>query len=355
MKLSVVAAATALALSSLTPAPADAAPKTRNVAIVIYEGAEVLDFAGPSEVMSAAGHLAGFGTNVYTVSRSTEPVMVQGFIKVVPQYSIDNAPKPDVVVIPGGSSNALSSDPKMMTWLKSTTAASEVTLTVCTGAFPLAEVGIFDGMTITTFHGAIEGLQAKAPKAHVEHGRRFVDNGKYVTTAGVSAGIDGALHVVARLWGRRVADQTAQYMEYHWTPESYLAGRYAYWNPSTDERGRTLQQAKAAIDEKRPNDAIPQLRTLLQHDADGEAAVLLGNTLMDTHDRKGAIAAYKRVVPSQKSYARATYNLACAYALDGDRTAAKATLTKAFGAGIKRDLASSDPDLVSIKDDIATL
>ena len=255
----------ALLLSAST-----ALAKPKNVAIVVYDRAEILDFAGPTEVLAAASSFARSGgedaMNVYLVARSTRPIKVQGVVVVTPTYSIDNAPKPDLVVIPGGASDNLSNDPAMMRWLMRVTAASDATLTVCTGAFPLAKAGVFDGLEITTFYGAVESLRAIAPKAKVTHGRRFVDNGKYITTAGVSAGIDGALHLTARLFGRRVADQTARYMEYHWTPEPYLAKDYQYWNPSLDDRvteelspeGEALSFMFIAVfGERRPKSAAP--------------------------------------------------------------------------------------------------
>src|SRR5436305_11754024 len=106
---------------------------------------------------------------------------------------------------------------------------------------------MLDGHDVTTFHGAIEPLRKNYPNARVQDGRRFVDNGHIVTTAGISAGIDGSLNVVARLLGRRVADEVATYMEYHWTPEAYLATKYAYLNPSTNEAGRQIQNGDVAF------------------------------------------------------------------------------------------------------------
>jgi transcriptional regulator GlxA family with amidase domain len=238
-----VALTIAAATASAAPGPAP-----RNVAIVIYEGVEILDFAGPAEVLDAAGTFAspGGGTalNVYTVSKSTKPLKSQGFITILPEYSIENAPRPDLVVVPGGNSGSITNDPEFFAWVKGAAGKAEATLTVCTGAFVLAKAGYLDGKEITTWYGAIEKLRQQAPKAMVQPGRRFVDNGRFVTTAGVSAGIDGSLHLVARLFGRAVADQTARYMEYHWTPEPYLAKDYKLLNPSTDEEGRRLQLAE---------------------------------------------------------------------------------------------------------------
>ncbi len=354
--------AAAVFLVALPARPVDAAPRAsakpvRKVAIVLYDGVEVLDFAAPAEVLQAAGGFAGGpgarALQVYTVARSKAPLTSQGFITVVPQYSIDDAPAPDLVVIPGGNSRVLSDDPAMMKWLTGTAARSEATLTVCTGAFPLAGAGAFDGLEITTWYGAIEGLRALAPKARVTHGRRFVDNGRYLTTAGVSAGIDGALHLVARLYGRRVADQTARYMEYHWTPEPYLAKRYRYWNPSTDRRGRQLQAAELAVDEERWPDAIAAYRKLTAGDRNGAAWMGLGDALFRTGDRAGAAAAYRRVGRASPAWSAARYNLACALARSGQRDAAVAAIEQAIAAGASRLHALADDDLAAIRDRIA--
>jgi putative intracellular protease/amidase len=340
-----------LALSASIASPAEAKP--RNVAIVIYEGAEILDFAGPAEVLKAAGSFgtdsAGEALVPYTVARTRDAITAQGFIRIVPQYSIADAPRPDVIVIPGGNSSALSSDKAMMEWLLASTSKAEVTLTVCTGAFPLAEAGRFDGMEITTWYGAIAGLQEKAPKAHVKSGRRFVDNGKYITTAGVSAGIDGALHLVARLLGRRVADQTARYMEYHWTPEPYLSTGYAYWNPSTDERGRAGQRAAMAVDEKRWPEAIAIMRKLAaDKPSDGEAWMGLGWVLGKKGDRAGAIAAYKRVPASSPRRGEALVQMARELVAAGDRKGAVRALTDGIAAGFSREHAMHDPALAAL-------
>jgi transcriptional regulator GlxA family with amidase domain len=343
----------------LPPAAVKAAPKPKNVAIVVYERAEILDFAGPAEVLSSAGNFAGqagqSALNVYLVARTLDPIKAQGFIKITPDYSIENAPTPDIVVIPGGASGALSDDPKMLQWLTTVTGKSETTLTVCTGVFPLAKAGLLDGKDITTWYGAIAHLRTEAPRTRVHDGRRFIDNGKFITTAGVSAGIDGALHLVARLYGRRIADQTARYMEYHWTPESYLATTYSYWNPSTDDRGRQLQQAQAAADEKRWSDAVALYKQLAADDKTGAAALGLGNALFFSGDRKGAILVYERVAASSPAYKTAVYNLACAYALEGKKAQARAALKKAFAAGVPREQALGDSDLASLKDEIAKL
>lgn len=108
--------------------------------------------------------------------------------------------------------------------------SGELVFTVCTGAFVLAKTGLPNGREVTTWYGALKALEDNHAELNVVHGKRFVDSGPFVTTAGVSAGIDGALHVVARLLGRSVADGTAQYMEYRWTPEPYLTTGYHQLN-----------------------------------------------------------------------------------------------------------------------------
>lgn len=218
-------------LSGAEPTAKPTKPATRNVAIVLYEGVELLDFAGPGEVFSAAanfGAVAGQPAfRVYTVATSKATLTSQGFLKVIPDFTIDDAPTPDLIVIPGGNSATLTNDPLFMAWARKAFTGAEVSLSVCTGAFVLGKAGLLDGRSATTWFGAIEKLRKAVPHASVQEGRRFIDQGPVVTTAGVSAGIDGALHVVARLLGRDVAERTAQYMEYRWSPEPYLIGSYA--------------------------------------------------------------------------------------------------------------------------------
>jgi transcriptional regulator GlxA family with amidase domain len=188
----------------------------RNVAIFVHEGVELLDFAGPGEVFAAAGHGRAF--NVYTVAASPGPILSQRFVTVTPQYTLANCPKPDIIVLPGGRTDLPLADPNVIEWIKTASRDAEVTLSVCTGAFLLARAGLLDGVEATTHWGSIEDLRGTAPKTKVLENLRYVDSGRVVTSAGVSAGIDGALHVVDRLLGRGPALQTARYMEYKWEP-----------------------------------------------------------------------------------------------------------------------------------------
>jgi transcriptional regulator GlxA family with amidase domain len=109
-------------------------------------------------------------------------------------------------------------DAVLTDWIKARSQEAELVLSVCTGALPLAKAGLLDGLEATTHHGAIDLLREVAPKTTVHAGRRFVDNGRVVCSAGMAAGIDMSLHVVGRLLGREVADKTARRMEYPWQP-----------------------------------------------------------------------------------------------------------------------------------------
>jgi transcriptional regulator GlxA family with amidase domain len=184
----------------------------RNVAIFVFQGMELLDFAGPAEVFQAAGPKF----NVYTVAESMEPVVSQKFVKIVPQYSIQKCPKPDLLIMPGGDTSAPLGSPAVIAWVKQVSGEAEVTMSVCTGAFVLAKAGLLDGQPATTNWSQLGRLGKAAPDIQVRSKVRFVDSGKIVTTAGVSAGIDGALHIVDRLLGHTAAAFTARGMEYKW-------------------------------------------------------------------------------------------------------------------------------------------
>jgi transcriptional regulator GlxA family with amidase domain len=338
--------AVAVFLLAVAAGAAEHKPYTRNVAIVVYNNAELLDFAGPTEVLAAA---SGFGNvtgdnafKVYLVARTKEPVLAQGFIKVTPDYAYADAPKPDVLVVGGGNAAELTKDPAFMAWFKKAAEDSEVVLTVCTGAVVLSKTGLIDGLEITTWYGAIEGLQKSNPKITVKDGRRFVDNGKYITTAGVSAGIDGGLHLVSRLLGRRTADEVARYMEYHWTPEPYLARQYAYLNPSTSDTGRQLQLASLSVESKDYSTAVATYRAVLAHEpANAMVWGELAQALEGSEDHRGAADAYVKAVsnapadvsPWRRSHA--LYSAAVEYAKAGDTTRSADLLKQAVSAGIQ--------------------
>jgi transcriptional regulator GlxA family with amidase domain len=342
-----------LTLPAAAAEPAPRATYTRNVAIVLYDGVEILDFAGPSEVFQAAGRFGRSGVTpafrVYTVAVSREPLTSQGFVKIVPEFTFDDAPAPDLVVFPGGSSDRLTEDEKAMRWATKTMGAAEVTLTVCTGAFVPAKAGLLDGLDVTTYYGAIDGLKQEAPKARVQEGRRFIDNGKIVTTAG----IDGALHVVARLLGCSVADRTARYMEYRWTPESYLAEQYSLLNPSLDAAGRAMQQAMLLEEAKDFEGAAEAWRAILAKDSGNAFAwYRLGFSLHGMGKLDEAVQAANKAAESPELRGRALFNVACARAVQGRKPEALEALRGAVDAGFKESwYLKNEPDLASIRSD----
>lgn len=190
-------------------------PAPKKVAIFLYKGAEILDLAGPSEVFAASGF------DTYTMSVDGKEVLSQGFITIKPQYSLENAPIPDIVVFPGGGATVPANDARVMEWVKKLHDRGSILMSVCTGAQILARAGYLDNKNITTWHGYIKDLQKLVPTAVVLGNTRYVDNGNIITTAGVSAGIDGALYLVSRLNGMEAAKQTAYYMEYDkWDPRA---------------------------------------------------------------------------------------------------------------------------------------
>jgi len=211
------------------------------VAIYLYDGVELLDFSGPGEVFGATE-----GFEVYTVSKDGEEILSQGYVTVKPEFSIDTAPRPDLVVFPGGGTLKTSKDPEVLNWIRDLAAGGTMNMSVCTGARILASAGVLDGLNVTTWYGFTDRLQELLPESRVHEDTRFVDSGNILTTAGVSAGIDGALHMVARIKGQDVAESTARYMEYDkWEPG---AGMIDYQNPLVEAiRTRGLDHALESV------------------------------------------------------------------------------------------------------------
>jgi transcriptional regulator GlxA family with amidase domain len=204
-------------------------PHQRTVAMVLFDGVEVLDFAGPFEVFSLAGagpSLPG-PFNVFTVAERRSVTAGSGLV-VVPTYRFDEAPQPDILVVPGGNISRPDGthvgrrhemhNPVMLAYVQRVFAAAELTISVCTGAMILAMAGLVEGLRITTHHGCYQELRDLVPSATVVEGVKMVDTGRLITSGGISAGIDMSLAVVQRLLGERVARQTAEEMEYDWAP-----------------------------------------------------------------------------------------------------------------------------------------
>jgi transcriptional regulator GlxA family with amidase domain len=190
--------------------------KRRNVSILLFDDVEVLDFAGPFEVFTAADELLGYmAFCVGTVAESAGQIRAHNGLTVVADRSVATAPAPDVLVIPGGfGTRRLLDRPALLDWVKSVHATAEVVLSVCTGSLVLAKAGLLDGLTVTTHHEVLPLLEKLAPRSTVVRGERFLDHGKICTAAGVSAGIDASLHLVGRLMNPETATRTADYIEY---------------------------------------------------------------------------------------------------------------------------------------------
>ncbi len=188
----------------------------RHVAILCFDDVEVLDLAGPFEVFAVTDELQGRGVfNTFTLAESPGTVRAVNGLKIVPDHTLESAPDPAVLVVPGGQgTRALLRRPSLLEWVSRRAARAEVTLSVCTGALVLAQAGLLAGRRVTTHHDCLDLLRRLAPDATVDGTRRFHDTGRIVTAAGISAGIDVSLHVVARLLGDGVAEQTMRYMEY---------------------------------------------------------------------------------------------------------------------------------------------
>jgi transcriptional regulator GlxA family with amidase domain len=190
----------------------------RTVCIAIFDEVEVLDFCGPFEVFSVTGGRHGLTPfEVCTVAEREKPVKARGGLSVNPAYMFDNCPRPDILLIPGGMGTRREmNNPRMLQWLRSQAEDAELILSVCSGALVLAKAGLLNGLRATTHHGALDELRAIHPDIVVDGQQRFIDNGRVIVSAGISAGIDMSLHVVARLLGREQALETARYMEYEW-------------------------------------------------------------------------------------------------------------------------------------------
>jgi putative intracellular protease/amidase len=215
--IAAVVATAAIAARTISDPPKPDDERERNVAIVIYPDVELLDFAGPGEVFAASHSKAGHLFHVYTVAESLEPCSSMGFLKVTPQYTFENCPKPDIVVVPGG--HVPLNSVKLRDWVRAQSKDAELMMSVCNGALVYASAGLLKGLEVTTHRSALQNLALTEPEARVYTNRRFVDNGRVMTSAGISAGIDGALHVVGRLCGEETAWETARYMEYDWRPD----------------------------------------------------------------------------------------------------------------------------------------
>jgi transcriptional regulator GlxA family with amidase domain len=197
--------------------------RKQTVGILIFDDVEVLDFAGPFEVFSRTRLVPGLDSrrsdesapfDVFTVARTSDPIIAIGGLKVTPGYAWNAAPPIDILVVPGGfGTRALLKDYATLQWIRSVAERASLVTSVCTGALLLAQTGLLTHKRATTHWAALDLLASLDPSIQVEPDARVVSDG-IVSSAGVAAGIDMAFTVVERLCGREVADETARYIEY---------------------------------------------------------------------------------------------------------------------------------------------
>lgn len=226
----------------------------KKAAILIFDGVQIIDYTGPYEIFGAAG------LQVFTVATSTAPITTSMGMKVIPHYALDDAPAADVLLIPGGGIFATQQDPNVIKWIQERSKQTEIVMSVCNGALILAKTGLLDGLMATTTAGLMDGLTAISPKIKVVRDRRYVDNGKIITTAGLSSGIDGAFYVVSRLFGKGRAQLVALGEEYDWKGDSSyaranLADRHIF---RAIGRGLALPVPEGAKAELQATEGTPQ-------------------------------------------------------------------------------------------------
>jgi transcriptional regulator GlxA family with amidase domain len=194
------------------------------VGILVFDSAEVLDFAGPYEVFTTASRvhrrIAPTAPEIFrvcTIGATGASVRARAGLLVQPDFTFDDHPPLDVLIVPGGVVTGVLAQPRVTDWIATVATDATITASVCTGAFLLAAAGLLNGCAATTHWEDADELRAQFPDVLVRRRVRWVDEGRVVTSAGISAGIDMCLHLVERLAGRDLATQTARQMEFAWT------------------------------------------------------------------------------------------------------------------------------------------
>lgn len=197
------------------------------VAILAFDGVEALDFAGPFEVFTTATrmhHRADPGAaplfevlSVADVPDTRHAVQARAGLRLLVDHRLAECPPCDVLVVPGGVVDAPLASPATLQWIATQSKTAQITASVCTGAFLLAASGVITSEEVTTHWEDVADLRAAFPSLQVRDDRRWVDLGRVVTSAGISAGIDMSLHLVERLGGRTLAERTARQMDFTWT------------------------------------------------------------------------------------------------------------------------------------------
>ena len=189
-----------------------------NIAIFIYDDAEVLDFSGPFEVFSTASRLSNQAPlfNVFLLAEKKSPVTARAGYSVNPHFDFDDHPEIDVLIVAGGVHDRELEKESVLNWVSKIENHAQIVASVCTGAFILAAAGLLSGLSVTTHWEDISDLQDSYPDLTVMPSQRWVDEGKFITSGGISAGIDMSLHLVSRLADLELAEKTARQMEFDW-------------------------------------------------------------------------------------------------------------------------------------------
>lgn len=319
------------------------------VALLLFPGVELLDFAGPGEVFSAARDNDGNNLfEVYTVGINKNQVQSMQFLTLTPTFDPSDAPTPDIVVLPGGDVLPVMADSTMLQWITRLARAKKLLLSVCNGASVLGKLGLLDGLQVTTHHGNMEILQLLAPKVICMRDRRFVDNGNVITTAGISAGIDGALYVVAKLKGFDAAQRTATHMEfdywYGFAPER-IEKPEVMANGVTAQRGRIHRGREWAVMTlfmKIRNEgvaaALQQYPQMLARTS-GHDKEMIEETMMDenawwllenSREREVGLAVFRFIAAAYPHSAKAQQRLGQAYLFAGQKAEARSSLKRAL-------------------------
>ena len=188
----------------------------RNVGIYLFNNVELLDFAGPYEVFSVTSELNNYEIfRVFTVTEDGGPVKSVNGLKIIPDCSIKDHPQIDILIIPGGDgTKAVINNSVVLDWIRKVYEKTEIMMSVCSGARIPGVLGLIDNLESTTHHEVFGDLRRIAPLTIINEEKRFIDNGRIMTSGGISAGIDLSLHIVKKLCGKSIADKTIRYMEY---------------------------------------------------------------------------------------------------------------------------------------------
>ncbi len=221
----VLAASATASFAQTTTTPAKSAMttpakavKTRNVAFLIYDGVETLDLGGPLDVFTKANFITGGGYNAYTVGLTHDTVQAEAqSFGLTPKFSLDDAPKPDIIIVPGSSSqrvNEMGQDPRVQNWLRANAQPGQTVMSICTGAFIVGAAGLFDGRDATTHWMTLPQFATQFPLARTYDGVRYIGDGNVYSSGGITSGIDGALHLVEQFSGQEAADSVARVLQY---------------------------------------------------------------------------------------------------------------------------------------------